>query len=87
MKRFLIVTNETKDPDMILTGQIRDYIEKKGGSVTLGTTFEKKEVSANTDCVLVLGGDGTLLKTARDTAGLAYRFWELTWEPWDIWQK
>lgn len=70
MKRFLIVTNETKDPDMILTGQIRDYIEKKGGSVTLGTTFEKKEVSANTDCVLVLGGDGTLLKAARDTAGL-----------------
>ena len=70
MKRFLIVTNETKDPEMTLTRQIQDYIEIKGGSVALGTTFEKKEVPKDTDCVLVLGGDGTLLKAARDTAGL-----------------
>lgn len=70
MKRFLIVTNETKDPDMTLTHQIQDYIEKKGGKVVPCTTFGKKEVQADTDCVLVLGGDGTLLKAARDTAGL-----------------
>jgi len=77
MKKFLMVTNETKDPGMCLTNTIWAYIEKKGGVIQSvlcnpinGAKSEQGNDIPGTDCILVLGGDGTLLKAARDTAGL-----------------
>lgn len=75
MKHFQIITNETKDPQLTLTGDIRQYIEKCGGKCSVFVCDPTKnipqtiQVPADVACVLVLGGDGTLLKAARDTAG------------------
>lgn len=76
MREFLIIANEAKDPKLELTHEIQAYLEQKGGSsqVVLKRPVRKDDVVAEgilekTDCILVLGGDGTLLKAARESAG------------------
>lgn len=74
-KHFIIVTNRVKDPDFSITDQIASYLEKAGcscsvhaGELSAGQWEEiLGQEAAETDGILVLGGDGTLLRTARDT--------------------
>lgn len=75
MKHFIIVTNRWKDPQLTTTDEIRQDLEQAGCSCSVYAD----EVSAadwqdilqregrETTGILVLGGDGTLLRTARDT--------------------
>ena len=64
MKNFYVITNETKDQSMEMTFRIKAYIEEQGGSCILET--KDGEIPQDTDCVLVLGGDGTLIRVARE---------------------
>lgn len=73
MKNFLIITNSYKDAGLELTCKVKDYIEEKGGCCTcFKSTGEETEqaapkddeIPAETECVLVLGGDGTLIRAA-----------------------
>lgn len=73
MKNFLIITNVYKDKDLRLTKEIAEYIQKKGGRCTCFTSIgeeagdaapKPEEIAAETECVLVLGGDGTLIRAA-----------------------
>ena len=74
MKYFFLITNRIKDPEGIYTEKISSYIQAHGGTISLtkdGLSSLKemsvKEISGSGDiCAIVLGGDGTLLKTARD---------------------
>lgn len=75
MKRFLIFTNEHKDPDLNVTNRIRSYLECKGAIVALHCLksdwkktpdMAEEPLPDGVECVLVLGGDGTVLKAARD---------------------
>lgn len=77
MEHFYIITNKTKDPDFKVTYQIRDYLIKCGKKCSIQEQSEKKEgkgytdasgLEKDVDCVLVLGGDGTLLQAAIDLA-------------------
>lgn len=73
MRDFYIFTNHTKDPELELTNEIRAYLDKKGCRARMLLHDEMQEadavgVPAGADCILVLGGDGTLLKAARETA-------------------
>ncbi len=72
MKKFLIATNFFKDENFILTAKIEDYIAMHGGSShritldmqeTVGVTHSCEE---QYDCIIALGGDGTILKVSRD---------------------
>lgn len=74
MKRFLIVTNKIKDSGLELTDKVIAYIEKKGGTckrAIRNNDGKDEEVRCHTDvdCVIVLGGDGSILQVARDLAG------------------
>ena len=81
MKIFYIITNNDKDPGLVWTGKIREYIEKKGGICytqeeeqgerTPSGYTDPGKVPPDVECVLVLGGDGTLLKAARDLLSLS----------------
>jgi len=72
VKHFHIITNEIKDKDLTVTRQLQDIIEKHGGSshVFLCNQNGIEKQKANADCVLVLGGDGTLLSVAREVADM-----------------
>ncbi len=72
MKHFLIYTNYHKDPAGIITEQIRQHLEGRGHVCTTVTDREgflpvEEYVLKEAYCMLVLGGDGTMLQAARDT--------------------
>ncbi len=64
-KQFLIYTNRQKDKGLAVTERIRSYLEKRGRKVLLKT--EGADWSETADCMIVLGGDGTMLRAARET--------------------
>ncbi len=73
MRHFLIITNTYKDTDHALTRKISDYIRRKGGTdscfYSTGETLAAAapmpaEIPGDTDGILVLGGDGTLIRAA-----------------------
>ena len=78
MRNFFIITNHIKDPDLAKTGRIREIITgcggrcsiydsaAEGGSKKMARYTDPALVPEDTECVLVLGGDGTLLNAARD---------------------
>lgn len=69
MKRFYLITNEVKDPQGGITQKIISYLENHGASAVC-VKNEKQTLmhfgSQGTDCALVLGGDGTMLRAARN---------------------
>ena len=77
MKHFFIITNSYKDKDLILTKSMQNYIETKGGQcgyyVSRGEENDSNCVGTEIlpeqlDLIFVIGGDGTLIRAARDTA-------------------
>ena len=76
MERFLIRTNQSKDENLEVTGQIKDFLLSRGKKVVTELMDDariKAEEKAITfedgmqpDLVIVLGGDGTMLRAARD---------------------
>lgn len=72
MKHFLIYTNHHKDPKRETTNRIKAYLESKGQKCTVITnpdgSFPGDEyIPEDTFCMIVLGGDGTMLRAAWDT--------------------
>lgn len=75
MNHFYVITNPSKDADFKVTHFIRDYLTKRGKSCILDTGKDSgiqdghtdiSKVDDRTECVIVLGGDGTLLQAAAD---------------------
>ncbi len=76
MKRFAIIVNALKDRNLEETKRLCSYIKTRGGSCLYIISVDDKEgtqkvqaedVPKDTECILVLGGDGTLIRAARDT--------------------
>lgn len=71
METFYIITNYSKDENYEVTRQIQDYIEKRGRTCILCERDEEgnlltDQIQKETDCVLTLGGDGTLIQAVRE---------------------
>ena len=81
MKNFYIITNEEKDPGLALTEEIRRHLVSRGCVCAVRGTAkipdrersyrytDAGKIPEGVDCVLVLGGDGTLLQASRDLVG------------------
>lgn len=81
MKHFLIYTNQHKDKNLATTRRICHYLELKDQRVTVWADgnrwgeqrFPEKggnapeDIPEDADCMIVLGGDGTVLQAARET--------------------
>lgn len=76
MKKIGIIPNFTKDKDMQLTRKIINWIEGHGGQVLLNEieaekinrkdlAYKSYKMYKESDFIIVLGGDGTLLGVAR----------------------
>ena len=79
MKHFILITNACKDKDLKLSNQIINYIVAKGGTAACFVSnagapeipdFAIEDIPKNTECMLVLGGDGTLIRAATKVESL-----------------
>lgn len=69
MKHFFLITNKAKDPDGSYTQRIAAYLRERGAEVSCSVfcrMAEHTEIPEGIECAIVLGGDGTVLKAARD---------------------
>ena len=75
-----MITNSEKDKNLETTGRIYDYLKSRGCECTVREYQGKGQpqeahfrytdeawIPEGTECILVLGGDGTLIQAARDT--------------------
>lgn len=78
MNHFFVLTNKPKDPEYKITKYICNFFKKYGKTcnyMTLGAERVQSSSSNNNpllipktvECLLVLGGDGTLLQAAMET--------------------
>lgn len=75
MKKFCIITNSSKDKNYELSGSIRDYLINRGAVCVIDMVendnsdyryTNPENVPVDTECVITIGGDGTLLQAAHD---------------------
>ena len=82
MRHFVIITNLQKDPGLVQTRRISNWLGKHGCTCLVleenGDSLRRDyrytdpgSIPRGTECVLVLGGDGTLLQAARDLVDLS----------------
>lgn len=83
MDHFYVITNPAKDADLKVTHFIRNYLIKRGKTCVIDTGGDNKRqegytdqsrVDTKTECIIVLGGDGTLLQAAADLADMDIPF-------------
>ncbi len=76
MKKFVIIVNALKDRHLAETKKICSHIRKQGAECRYLVSVDEqdgiqkvsaKSIPQDTECILVLGGDGTLIRAARDT--------------------
>lgn len=75
MKHFYIIANPARDDNLELTRKINQFVIEHGGICGYqasreleGIPFDRKKIPKETECILVVGGDGTLLRAARNIA-------------------
>ena len=76
MNNFYIITNSEKDNNLEFTDHVVDYLGKRGEHCEVQLAGRQEEgpfhytdprkIPEETQCIIVLGGDGTLLQAARD---------------------
>lgn len=78
MKYFYIIANLDKEYVREAEIFIKKYLEAEGANCVLHSTagsgqeyahIDAQQVPENTECVITIGGDGTLIQAARDLAG------------------
>ncbi|MBO6015447.1 MAG: NAD(+)/NADH kinase [Lachnospiraceae bacterium] len=81
MNRFFVVTNRPKDEDLKITNEILGFLHKNGAvcdhlcledaqNELGGQNKNPLGIDEKTECILVIGGDGTLLQVAQATLHL-----------------
>lgn len=80
MNRFYIITNRGKDVHNEVSNRIKEYLESHGKTCSLSVVSrsengsyrytDAKLIPEDIQCILVIGGDGTLIQAARDLSEL-----------------
>ncbi len=81
MNKFCIIANHEKDKDYVFSKMIKEYLESQDKSCTIVKEAKNhiheydpysdiSVIEKDTDCVIVLGGDGTLIQAANDLVHL-----------------
>lgn len=78
MNHFFVITNHDKDKEDAVTNRICEYLKQHGKDCrvrerealkTAKNSYsytDPKQVPVETDCIITVGGDGTLIQAARD---------------------
>ena len=68
MRNFFAVENSSKKEAAAASGYIREYLEKRGCSFTRKSGYlNRNDVPSGTECIITLGGDGTMIRVASET--------------------
>lgn len=80
MKKFCIISNTIKDTDGQVAREVCEYLVREGfqcEDITLyGSVYQEegyideRKLKDDFDCAIVLGGDGTIIRTAKELAPL-----------------
>ena len=68
MNKFILTPNTSKDPDLEFSGKVVRFIEFNGASCRLHLKVDLQTVQ-EAQCLIVIGGDGTVLQAAGDILG------------------
>ncbi|BBF41918.1 NAD kinase [Lachnospiraceae bacterium KM106-2] len=77
MEKFCIITNNDKDKNYVISKEIQTYLKSVGKSCIIAKEADIRVqeydpytdisvIDDDTDCAIVLGGDGTLIQAAND---------------------
>ena len=73
MNNFFIIANRQKDINLEITEQIRHHISRLGAVCNIYDQYDRDvssiDIPEGTQCILVIGGDGTILAAARMLVG------------------
>ena len=73
MNNFLIIANKQKDINLEITEQIKHHITRMGAVCNVYDQYNRNvtsiDIPEETQCILVIGGDGTILAAARMLVG------------------
>lgn len=78
MDNFCIIMNRDKEKSVFISDFIQKYLAERNKNCYISNVIKNSEggyctdtttVPCNTECVIVLGGDGTILQAAQDLAG------------------
>ena len=70
MNKFCIIVNKDRDEQLELTGRVQDYLAAQGKQFAVRTESldtadaQWNPIPKDTDCIIVLGGDGTMMRAA-----------------------
>ena len=97
MKNFCIITNSRKDKDMETAQAVKSFLESHDCEVKVFDNVDKitneyvmidpKEIPKGCECIITIGGDGTLLHAVKGLNQVDCVFVDLTKEIWDSWQR
>ncbi|MCD8083934.1 MAG: NAD(+)/NADH kinase [Clostridiales bacterium] len=75
MKSFYLIVNPQKTEARETAARMEAYLKKRGATCRCGLALERRpeggytnpaDIPEETDCIITLGGDGTLIQAARD---------------------
>ena len=73
MNNFFIIANKQKDINLEITEQIRHHISRLGAVCNIYDQYDRDvssiDIPEGTQCILLIGGDGTILAAARMLVG------------------
>ena len=73
MNNYIIIANKQKDINLEITEQIRHHISRLGAVCNIYDQYDRDvssiDIPEETQCILVIGGDGTILAAARMLVG------------------
>lgn len=71
MKHFYLVENKSRGKIPRAAEMICEYLKKRKAVCRTARGYSvRDEIPKDTECIIVLGGDGTTIRTATETAGL-----------------
>ena len=79
MDKFCLITNQSKDTNFEITDKVSKYIEKNNKECVIlecndercnGIYTDINALPKDIDCIIVLGGDGTILQAVHDTSNM-----------------
>ena len=77
MKHFVVIRNIEKDPGGEAAGYVKRYLEERGATCQILLSSRQEadhysdpsRIEKGCECVITIGGDGTLIRAARDLRG------------------